>query len=332
MSRRAVLAFVLAIVVVVFSTSAAAEPAKAARPARLVLSWNPAPGCIDAAGLTELIEHTLDRPVFGGADARLDGSIVVVGKAFRVHLDVRRIAEGSASLGARDLEIEASDCRALDGSIAVVAALLVDGTPPLPPEAAPPPPPSPPPPPIKLRVTIPETPRRVGAFLGVGGGVTFGLMPSAAVFGSATAWVAPIGPLRVGFEGRVWLPQTVLFGDAGAKISALALAGVGCFRPVRRRIAFAACARFDAGGMTDSPIGLASVGDPVRTLWLVGLDVRFGVTIVGPLYAEVSAELGVPLARPRFYFIDALGASQEVNRMAPVTGSLGLTVGARFGE
>lgn len=322
MSRHFAFALVALFIVPRLAVAQSTTP----RPAKLVLSWTPAPGCIDSLALGALIERTLDRKVLAdasAADARLDGTITTRGRVFAVHLEVRRLTS-HAPLASRDLEIEADDCRALDGSIAVVAALLADDTPALPE--------TPPPPPAKLRVTLPKSPRRVGALLGIGGGVTFGLLPRPASFASVNAWIAPIGPFRVGFEGRVWLPQTELVGDAGAQISAFVLGGSACWRPLHARFTLGACARFDAGAMTDSPIGISASANAERALLVAGLDARVGMTVAGPLYVEVSADLGVPLARPRFYYTDLSGATVDLNQIFPITSSIGLVIGARFGE
>jgi hypothetical protein len=305
----------------------AAAQSTTPRPATLLLSWAPAPGCIDGPALGALIERTLDRKALAdasSADARLDGTITARGRVFAVHLEVRRLTGDGAPLASRDLEIEADDCRALDGSIAVVAALLADGTSALPE--------TPPPPPAKLHVKMPKSPRHAGALLGVGGGVTFGLLPRPASFASASAWIAPIGPFRVGFEGRVWLPQTELVGGTGAQVSAFVLGGSACWRPLHARVTIGACARFDAGAMTDSPINLSVSTSAERALIAVGLDARVGITIAGPLYVEVSADLGVPLVRPRFYYTDLSGTTVDLNQVFPITASIGLVIGARFGE
>lgn len=313
--------------VAVFIFPCLAMAAEGTRPAKLALTWTPAPGCIDAPALVALIEHTLERSVFvaaPSADAALVGRIEASGRIFRVHLDVRRTAEATVTLASRDVEIEADDCRALDGSIAVVAALLADGTPALP-EAQPPPA-------TRLRVTIPHVPHRVGAAITAGGGVTFGLLPRPASFASATTWIAPAGPLRIGFEGRVWLPQTELVGDTGAGVSAFTLGGSACWRPVRGRFVISTCVRFDAGAMIDAPIGLTSSGSSERGLLIAGADLRAGMTIAGPLYTEIFADLGVPLARPLFYYTDRSGATVDLNQVFPITASLGLVIGVRFGE
>ncbi len=321
------------------------------RPARIALSWTAPAACIDASALAELVERTLDRRVFvnaGAADALMEGAITAQGRGFRVHLEVRSgdaDADARAPLAMRDLDVEAAECRALDGSIAVVAALLADGAPSLP-EAPPPPPtrlrvtlppspPSPPPVPSTSPPPSPPPPRRppLAAFFGAEGGVTFGLLPGAAIFGGASAWVAPLPALRLGLDGRAWSSRPKLVGDSGAAISAFALAVAACWRAVSGRVfALAACARFDAGFLLGAPIALESTGELRRTLLLPGLDARAGLRVVGPLYLELVPELGAPLARPRFYYIDRLGQTQDVHRSSAIVFSLGLSLGARFGD
>jgi len=330
--------------------SGPARAADAPRPAVLALSWEAPAACLDAAALARLVERALARRVFvdaEAADARLLGTLTAHGRGFRAHLEVRRSGDDAAVLASRDLELDAAECHALDGSIAVVAALLADGTPSLP-EApllppttlrvevppvspAPSPPPSPSPsapsqPPLPLRPTL-------GAFLGVGVGVTFGLLPGAAPWGGASAWIAPLSSLRLGLEGRAWAPSTRLVGGSGVTLSAFALAVVGCWRAIRGGVlALTACGRFDVGALIGEPIALVSSGDPRRALFLAGVDARAGLRGPGPLYFELAPEVGAPLTRPLYYYEDRFGRTHEVHRAAPVVFGLGISAGMRFGD
>src|SRR5688572_13338077 len=108
--------------------------------------------CIDAPELSSAVEARLGRRVFGvrtpaDLDVRLrlerPGSNQWRG-------DLLLLDDAGNELGRREIVTKAKDCSALDASLALVVALLVDAPPNLPPERAPPPATSteaPPPPP-----------------------------------------------------------------------------------------------------------------------------------------------------------------------------------------
>jgi hypothetical protein len=92
--------------------------------------------CIDAPELSSAVEERLGRRVFG---VRTPADLEV-----RLRLDRPRsnewyaelvlLDDGGRELGRRDLTTKAKDCSALDTSLALVVALLVDAPPNLPPE------------------------------------------------------------------------------------------------------------------------------------------------------------------------------------------------------
>ncbi len=87
-------------------------------------------GCISSDALSSEVEARLGRPVFGArgsADMRIEGSIERVDSTttrWRVRFTLYGV--GGKPLGHRDLESDREDCAALDDSLALIVALLVD--------------------------------------------------------------------------------------------------------------------------------------------------------------------------------------------------------------
>jgi hypothetical protein len=149
----------------------AAEP-------RWGLTFKSADGCITAADLAEAIEKRLGHPTFGAKpDVRIDGYLKADGpRRWRARLTLVG-ADGTVQ-GSREVTQEGSSCRAIDESLTLVAAVMIDpasalkgAAPAVPPpspqselappptQVEPPPPPSssPPPPP---RLIVPRIPPR----------------------------------------------------------------------------------------------------------------------------------------------------------------------------
>ncbi len=110
-------------------------------------------GCIGAAELAEAIEKKLGRPMFGAKpDVIIEGYVRAEGaRRWRARLTLVD-ADGTVK-GSREVVQDGASCRAIDESLALVAAVMIDpasalkGNPPQPaPEPAPPPPAAPEPP------------------------------------------------------------------------------------------------------------------------------------------------------------------------------------------
>ncbi len=118
------------------------------------LTWKAPEGCIQAAELAERVERRLGNPVFGTEpDLRIDGYLAAAtgtppGAKWRARLTLVD-AQGSVQ-GSRDVTSPESSCRAIDDSLVLVVAVMIDpkaaltpfaapGEPPKEPEPAPPP-------------------------------------------------------------------------------------------------------------------------------------------------------------------------------------------------
>src|SRR5687768_1206625 len=94
--------------------------------ARVALSWTAPSECIDAASLEHAVETMLEHPVWArpeSADVAMDASLVRENGEWVLRLALRN---GAVVLGTREARRTGRDCRAIDGIIIVVVALLVD--------------------------------------------------------------------------------------------------------------------------------------------------------------------------------------------------------------
>jgi hypothetical protein len=99
--------------------------ASAAEP-RWGLTFKSDPGCLGAAALAEAIEKRLSRPLFGAQpDLRIEGWLRADGpRRWRARLTLVD-AEGTVK-GSREVTQEGASCRAIDGSLTLVAAVMID--------------------------------------------------------------------------------------------------------------------------------------------------------------------------------------------------------------
>jgi len=101
---------------------------QAAAPAPVVwgLTWVSPPDCIRPADLAERLEAASDRRAVFGANAalRLEGRVAPEASGWRARLTL--VDKQGTVMGNRELQSEASDCRAIDDRLELVAGLLME--------------------------------------------------------------------------------------------------------------------------------------------------------------------------------------------------------------
>jgi hypothetical protein len=105
-----------------------AGPADAAERARAVLDWRSSAGagCLEAPVLVRAVEERLHRTVFVPQQADLRVSVAIKGTAGDWSADILLADTQGHGLGHRQLMTRAEHCSALDDSLALVVALMVD--------------------------------------------------------------------------------------------------------------------------------------------------------------------------------------------------------------
>lgn len=91
------------------------------------LSWK-APGeCIQPSELVQAVEEKLGRPVFGAnPEFRIDGFVKATSNPQRWKAKLTLLDVQGAVLGSRDVASAEKNCRALDDSLVLVMALMID--------------------------------------------------------------------------------------------------------------------------------------------------------------------------------------------------------------
>lgn len=293
-----------------------------------------AQGCIDARRLGQAVERRLHRRVFSTGDALLS-----------VRVDWRRedgafvaeieVSDQKGPLGRRQLSTKARHCSALDDSLALVVALLVDSPPErvAPPVAAAPPAAKPPPtakPPIPsaptesaplatpaaTRIEVPSetlAPREPWQFfVRASGSAAFGLLPSVALAPElAVAARPPRAPLlRVTLD--YYLPQTESISASGTARLQRRRVGVEVCAPEAFISLGSLCFGQRLGQLQASGSGFDHSFDRrVFTFAFSGaFDLRFPL---GRYFAlSLGARLEVPLSRHRFDARLSDGSTHEV--------------------
>lgn len=316
---------------------AQAAPATTARTSSL--AWVRSDGadrCIGNKELAEAVERILGRRVFvsaSAADVAVEGHVDRVAGGWKATLRVSD--EHGTLLGSRELESAAEDCRAMDGSIAFVIAVMIDPDaaerPPAPIERPHPAPPAPPAAPAPSPPPAPRpAPSRWTIAPEVGPTAAFGELPS-------TAWGATVavrlGPPAFGVEllGSYFVPQNAsVSGIPGASGHfTWAYAGAALCPTVARlhAVSLVGCAGAAGGVLTATPRGLANEEGSTNFDALAVLRARIEWRFTSALFAVVQGGADVPFQRPEWTATSAAGGVITVFRPSAVAGEAGLAVG-----
>lgn len=316
-----------------------------AQPVRAGLDWRRLPGaehCMDAQSLRKAVESRLGRRVFV---PRMQADVVVRGR-----LQVAQGGEGWTAklaletaagqpMGTRTLSTRAEDCSAMDASLALIVALMIDipreELPPPPRKSAPPPRPAPRTTPIRLPRGTPA-PRQPWGFQVHGRGVAaLGLLPGASLGLGVGVAVHPPGFWYTELDGELWMTRRVDSGSGGSG-SRFSLQSVELYLcPLALgspRFRFLACVGQRAGRLVAEGFGFDKDLREPRVVYNPGMRARLTAGLVGPLVLGAGLGLEVPLVRDHFMATRADGAGEELYRMAPVVGTAELVLGVRFGR
>ncbi len=308
------------------------------------LSWVRLPGaegCIDSRTLAEGVERRLGRVTLvppSRADRAIEGRVEPgkQGAKWRVTLAV--VGESGAVLGTREIEEAAADCRAMDDTLALVIALMIDPDSALaavPPSSALIPPPAvaaPPPPPPPPRPPSPPPPRRFQ--LAMRGGPTFslGLLPSVGAGVALRVTVVPpvLFPFEVG--GVLWAEQRVTSpgGTFGADVwMAFGTVAACPLHGELRGFFWASCAGVEVGAAHVGGFGFEVTRAEDVVLANVSVGAQLRRNIVGPVFGALGLGLSVPFLRLDLYY-QAGGQLREAFTAPPLAGTMDLALGVEL--
>ena len=312
------------------------------------LSWVRLPGteaCLSASDLSERVEKRLGRPVFvtpSAADVSIEGRAEprTAGNKKGFRMVVRGVRRDGTEIGARELDSERPDCHALDDTLTLVVALMIDPDADV--AAKPAPPPEPPPPPVVAppprdivheRVIVHEVaappPRgRLDAY--VAGTVGFGRLPGAA---PGLALVVRLGPRAVPFEASLGaMPAAeVRNGDRTATYSLLEGGLAACpAMALGTRVELGGCAGARVGNVHTRGSGFHADAEVDRPLVDAVVGPRLQVTLLEPVFLIVSTSAVVPFVRQRTTYTAADGSTQSLHERAALGAEVGIGLGVRF--
>ena len=307
--------------------------------------------CIDGATLERSVELRLKRSVFDSSGAA----------GLRIALRVDRARGGAWTaklalrdrrgneLGARELVTRAAHCSALDDSVALVVALLVDSPeaqasanaePPAPTIAEPPAKnagpsgsaPSAPPlrtAPLELPASTyaPREPYRVE--VGAGALVAFGVLPGAALGAALSLGLRAPQFMELRLRPAVF-PSSRVEGptsDRGGRFS-LFLLGVDLC-PLEHgtgRLRVSACVGQSVGGVRAAGFGFRRSESTLDLYYALGASLVGAWWLLPPLGLTLELAAVAPLARPTYLSLGPAGERREMFRAGPVAGSAGVGV------
>jgi len=316
------------------------------------LSWSRLPGaesCIGPSELARQVEAILGRHVFvsaAAAEIAVEGHVAEVapGGGWKATLVVSD-SQGRI-LGNRELISPEPACRALDESVALAIALMIDpdaGSAP-PPKPPPSQPAKPPPPPPKPEVIIKEKPiyvpvpteqepeepwhfaLRAGPVLGLG------LLPSVGLGLHAAVTVEPPWFIAVEGSAAIYLPSAAEIDPAAGDFQ-LAYVGLAACPLSRRwdRVDFSLCAEVQLGRLWADGTDLDGQSwEDHQFVANLAARARFSVRLWGPLTVGAGVAGAVALVREPFEVRAADGRSAELFSLSPVQFQPDIAFGLRF--
>jgi hypothetical protein len=317
--------------------AAAADPP----PVTAALDWHrssEAEGCLDAGRLESGVEARLHRSVF----APREQADVVVGVrlgrrpegAWLAQIELRS-AKGQL-VGTRELVTSAEHCSALDESLTLAIALMVDiSSDELPAPAAEPPKPVSRAVPRRAPIVLPpqtHAPRKPWRFGAVAlGTVALGLLPGASPGVRAGLAVEPPAFWRTDISFSWWPAQRDSTGDEGARLTLVTVGLHVC--PVdlgTESTAFGLCAGQEVGQQTADGFGFDRNDERTRLVYDVSLRARLSQRVVGSVKLIAGIQGLLPLSRDRFVAGEADGTRREVFRRPVMAAAGELGVGVDF--
>lgn len=323
----AVLRGACALVAAAFATVSASPAVAADAHVTARLEWQRAAGaedCIASDALERGVEARLARSVFvqsGSSDVIVHGAIEPrPGSGFRARLEM--VTPSGQSLGTREIETTAPHCSALDDSLALVVALMVD----VPPEELPPaelphaqPPPAPRPAPrpstpiaVPRATHAPRAPWRFEADANMALG--FGMLPDPAAGIAASLAIEPPSFVLTELEGRFWFPQSVETGGAGADFSLVSVGLFLCPLAFGDPLTVRVCAGQEVGRIGVSGFGFDHNRDRAPLVYDLGAFLRASLPLTGLLGIQGRLGAAVPFSRDRFVYSAADGSKVELFR------------------
>lgn len=325
---------------VALAAVAAVPRARAAtrEPVHATLDWHRLPGgqsCSDAATLERAVESRLGRKVFvprGAADVVVVARIGPARRGAGWVIDLELRTASGQVIGTRELTSAAPSCSALDPSVALVVALMVD----IPKSDVPAPAPAPKravprpekPTPIRLPVE-PARAWRVHVELAASGAV--GVLPGA-IAGVSLGWgLDPPGLFLIELDASLYPKADVAQNGAGSRFSLASAELDLCPLEVGRSQPWLwGCVSQRLGEISGEGFGFSENLRQSRAFYSAGLRARAAVELAGPLKLVGSVGGEVPVTRDRFIYRDATGRTVELFRMAPIFGSAELGLGLSF--
>lgn len=300
------------IALLLWSATALAQPVSE-EPLTASLSVEGPPACIDAPSLEALVREQVDRTSFvPEANAELRVRVRFRAEADGYHVVVDALDRDSANLGSRALEEPDPDCRALDQSLLLVVALVVDS------------------PGIRERAReVSARSERLPLVIAAFGGIAIEATPDVAPIAgiSLTFDLVPFWSLRTEIELAYGGASEV--GQAGARF--YRAGGALSLCPGLRLGAWIGrlCAGVSGAAVVADGFGFDFNETEVRP----ALDARAGLFVSfveRALAVELGVTGGVPIIRDRFSFSEPEGVMTAFYQPSPVyvlvTGAVGIAV------
>jgi hypothetical protein len=326
---------VLALVALHTTNAAAAEPVKPA------LAWRAERPCIEQLPLTQAVESRLGRRTFvplTQAEIVVNGRVIRRPDGWEAHLELSDRA--GTPLGTRVISSPAKSCRALDESLALVLALMVD----LPRDelerrrqaAAPASEEKPAAPtwrstPIALPAPA-RNARRWRVEPRVEAAAALGAVPGLALGLSAGALIEPPAFGALDVDAAAWLPTSAGEGDRGSRFQMLTATTLLCpLRVGAPTLALHVCAGQRVGALAVRGFGFDENRSEMRLLYDIGVRARAAVRVLDELRLTGAVGAEAPLLRDRFFFTRPDGSRTELFRQSSVvaTVQLGVAVSLR---
>jgi hypothetical protein len=297
--------------------------------------------CLSAVALERSVEERLQRAVFRDGAPKLVVQVVFERRAAQWFVRIElRDAEGP--LGARELSTEAAHCSALDDSLALVVALLVETPPeresaPGPTPAAPALPPARVPVPRPAEIRVPKetfAPREAARFgVRLSALAALGLLPGTALGAELAlqAQFARVPPIVLLLEAFIPRKETLSARDAGAELASERFGLEVCPALLAGQNArLESCLGQRVGRMRAEGFGFDRnvATDRLHYAFSAALNSVLALGARFELSAGIRAE--VPFTRDDFTVRPGGGEGEVVFRPAPLSTNLRIGLGAHF--